>query len=93
MPKANIDSAIKRTFGKDAENYDEINYEGKGPHGVLVFVECATDNHVRTVANVKSYLINQEVAWYLRDHLSLCFRGKRYLSLPCRITWILKNWS
>ncbi|MCL1821904.1 MAG: YebC/PmpR family DNA-binding transcriptional regulator [Prolixibacteraceae bacterium] len=55
MPRANIDAAIKRAFGKDAESFDEINYEGKGPHGVLVFVECATDNNTRTVANVKNY--------------------------------------
>ena len=55
MPKANIDAAIKRASGKDAESFDEINYEGKGPHGVLIFVECATDNNTRTVANVKSY--------------------------------------
>lgn len=55
MPKSNIDAAIKRASGKDATVYDEINYEGKGPHGVLVFVECATDNSTRTVANVKSY--------------------------------------
>ncbi|MEZ5197687.1 MAG: YebC/PmpR family DNA-binding transcriptional regulator [Bacteroidales bacterium] len=55
MPKDNIDSAIKRSLGKEAEAYTEINYEGKGPHGVLVFVECATDNTTRTVANVKSY--------------------------------------
>lgn len=55
MPKDNIDAAIKRATGKDAESYVEINYEGKGPHGVLVFVECATDNPTRTVANVKHY--------------------------------------
>ena len=55
MPKDNIDSAIKRASGKDAADYTEVNYEGKGPHGVLVFVECATDNTTRTVANVKSY--------------------------------------
>jgi YebC/PmpR family DNA-binding regulatory protein len=55
MPKANIEAAIKRAFGKDAETFDEINYEGKGPHGVLIFVECATDNHTRTVANIKNY--------------------------------------
>ncbi len=55
MPKSNIDAAIKRASGKDAANYTELNYEGKGPHGVLVFVECATDNSTRTVANVKSY--------------------------------------
>ncbi len=55
MPKANIDAAIKRATGKDAADFSEINYEGKGPHGVLVFVECATDNSTRTVANLKSY--------------------------------------
>lgn len=55
MPKANIDAAIKRASGKDAANFIELNYEGKGPHGVLVFVECASDNSTRTVANVKSY--------------------------------------
>lgn len=55
MPKDNIESAIKRAAGKDAENFSEVTYEGKGPHGVLVVVECATDNTTRTVANVKSY--------------------------------------
>lgn len=55
MPKDNVDNAIKRALGKDGEDYTEVNYEGKGPHGVLVFVECATDNTTRTVANVKSY--------------------------------------
>lgn len=55
MPKDNIEAAIKRAEGKDADAYVEVNYEGKGPHGVLVFVECATDNTTRTVANVKSY--------------------------------------
>lgn len=53
MPKENIESAIKRAAGKDATDYLEVNYEGKGPHGVLVFVETATDNPTRTVANVK----------------------------------------
>lgn len=55
MPKDNIDAAIKRASSKDADAYTEVNYEGKGPHGVLVYVECATDNPTRTVANVKSY--------------------------------------
>ena len=55
MPKDNIEAEIKRATSKDAEAYSEMNYEGKGPHGVLVFVECATDNPTRTVANVKSY--------------------------------------
>ncbi len=55
MPKDNIENAIKRASGNDAADYQEVTYEGKGPHGVLVFVECATDNTTRTVANVKSY--------------------------------------
>jgi YebC/PmpR family DNA-binding regulatory protein len=56
MPKDNIEAAIKRAAGKDSENFAEICYEGKGPHAVLVFVECATDNNTRTVANIKAYL-------------------------------------
>jgi YebC/PmpR family DNA-binding regulatory protein len=55
MPKDNIEAAIKRAHQKDVADFTEVNYEGKGPHGVLVYVECATDNTTRTVANVKSY--------------------------------------
>ena len=55
MPKDNIEAAIKRAAEKDVSSFTEVNYEGKGPHGVLVIVECATDNPTRTVANVKSY--------------------------------------
>jgi YebC/PmpR family DNA-binding regulatory protein len=55
MPKDNIEAAIKRASGKDAADIAEVNFEGKGPHGALLFVECATDNNTRTVANVRSY--------------------------------------
>jgi len=55
MPKDNIDAAIKRAAGKDSASFTEILYEGKGPHGVLVVAEAATDNNTRTVANVKTY--------------------------------------
>lgn len=55
MPKDNIENAIKRASGKDVDTISEVTFEGKGPHGVLVFVECATDNNNRTVANIKSY--------------------------------------
>src|SRR5258705_6913511 len=54
MPKDRVEAAIKRAQGKELGNYDQILYEGYGPHGVAVLVETATDNHVRTVANVKS---------------------------------------
>ena len=55
MPKDRVEAAIKRAQGKELVNYDEILYEGYAPHGVALLVETATDNHVRTVANVKSH--------------------------------------
>ncbi len=55
MPKTNIEAAIKRASGKDSANYTDVNFEGKGPFGSLIFVETATDNNTRTVANVKMY--------------------------------------
>lgn len=55
MPKENVERAIKKAFDKDASDYKEMNYEGYGPHGIAIFVETATDNTTRTVANVRSY--------------------------------------
>ena len=55
MPKDRVEAAIKRAQGKELINYDEILYEGYGPHGVAILVETGTDNHVRTVANVKAH--------------------------------------
>lgn len=54
MPKDNIERAIKKGQGNDAENYDEIRYEGYGPGGVALIVECLTDNRVRTAADVRA---------------------------------------
>ncbi len=53
MPKANVESAIKKAESKDAESYDEIVYEGYGPHGVALMVETTTNNTNRTVADVR----------------------------------------
>ena len=54
MPKDNIERAIKRGQGGDAENYDEVRYEGYGPGGVAVIVEALTDNRNRTASAVRS---------------------------------------
>ncbi|MCB9315890.1 MAG: YebC/PmpR family DNA-binding transcriptional regulator [Lewinellaceae bacterium] len=56
MPKTNVENAIKKAEGKDAENFQEVIYEGYGPFGIAVLVETATDNPTRTVANVRMYL-------------------------------------
>ncbi len=54
MPKDNIDRAIKKAVGGDAEDYEEIRYEGYGPNGVAVIVETMTDNRNRTASTVRS---------------------------------------
>ncbi|RXM51878.1 MULTISPECIES: YebC/PmpR family DNA-binding transcriptional regulator [unclassified Chryseobacterium] len=54
MPKDNVERAIKKASGADAENYEEITYEGYGQGGVAFFVECTTNNTTRTVANVRA---------------------------------------
>lgn len=76
MPKDNIDGAIKRATSKDVEAFVEMNYEGKGPHGVLVFVECATDNQNRTVANVRSYFNKADGALVPTGSLEFMFNRK-----------------
>ena len=53
MPKANVESAIKRASSKEAEDYSEVVYEGYAPNGVAVIVEAATNNTTRTVASVR----------------------------------------
>lgn len=55
MPKDTVERAIKKATDMDAGDYKEITYEGYGPHGIAIFVEAATDNNTRTVANVRSY--------------------------------------
>ncbi|MGF7162191.1 YebC/PmpR family DNA-binding regulatory protein [Rhodoligotrophos appendicifer] len=54
MPKDNIERAIKKAAGGDADTYEEIRYEGYGPGGVAVIVETLTDNRNRTASNVRA---------------------------------------
>ncbi|MFN7321917.1 MAG: YebC/PmpR family DNA-binding transcriptional regulator [Methylobacterium sp.] len=55
MPKDNIERAIKKATGGEADNFEEIRYEGRGPGGVMLIVEALTDNRNRTSAAVRSY--------------------------------------
>ena len=82
MPKDNIDAAIKRASSKDLENFSEINYEGKGPHGSLVFVETATDNPNRTVANIKVYLTRSGGSLAPTGSLEFMFNRKAVFEFP-----------
>lgn len=78
MPKDRIEGAIKNALGKDTSNFDEVLYEGYGPHGVAILVETATDNTTRTVANVRSHfnkgggnLGNSGSVGFLFNHLGV----------------------
>ncbi len=53
MPKERVDAAIKRASSKEEGNFEEVVYEGVGPAGIAIMVECATDNTTRTVSNVR----------------------------------------
>ena len=55
MPKDKVEAAIKRASGQDQAAYETVLYEGYGPHGIAMVVETATDNVVRTVANVRMH--------------------------------------
>lgn len=57
MPKENVERAIKRATSKDTSDYKEVVYDGKGPHGVAIVVETATDNPTRTVANIRAAFV------------------------------------
>ena len=63
MPKDNIERAIKKAAGGDAENYEEIRYEGYAPGGVAVIVEALTDNRNRTAGEVRSDFTKAGGAW------------------------------
>ncbi|WBL25692.1 YebC/PmpR family DNA-binding transcriptional regulator [Zunongwangia sp. HGR-M22] len=54
MPKDTIARAIKKASGADADNYELVTFEGYGPNGIAIFVECTTDNTNRTVSSVRS---------------------------------------
>jgi YebC/PmpR family DNA-binding regulatory protein len=55
MPKDRVEAAIQRALGRQADNLQEVLYEGYAPHGVALMIETATDNPTRTVANLRSY--------------------------------------
>ncbi len=76
MPKDNIDKAIKRASGKDSALYNEVNYEAKGPHGALLFIETATDNTNRTVANLKMILNKNQAEMVTTGSLEFMFSRK-----------------
>ena len=78
MPRDNIERAIRKASGVDAENYDEVRYEGYAPGGVAVIIEALTDNRNRTAGEVRSYftkaggaLAETGAVAFMFDHVGL----------------------
>jgi YebC/PmpR family DNA-binding regulatory protein len=82
MPKDNIEKAIKRAEGKDAEDFSEVNYEAKGPHGVLFFIEAATNNLNRTIANLRTILNKNDGEMVQTGSLEFLFARKAIIQFP-----------
>ncbi|MEF2644245.1 MAG: YebC/PmpR family DNA-binding transcriptional regulator [Paramuribaculum sp.] len=76
MPKDTVERAIKKATDKDAGDFKEISYEGYGPYGIAIFVEAATDNNTRTVANVRSYFNKHNGSLGTQGSLSYLFDHK-----------------
>lgn len=81
MPKDTIERAIKKATEKDSKDYKELTYEGYGPHGIAIFVEAATDNNTRTVANVRSYFTKHGGNLGTQGSLTFLFDHKAVLKI------------
>ena len=81
MPKDNIERAIKRASDKSVGDYKEILFEGYGPSGIAILVETATDNVIRTTANVKSYFNKAEGSLVASGSLEFMFQRKAVFHL------------
>jgi len=76
MPKDNIERAIKKATGAEAENYTETTFEGYGPFGIAVYAECLTDNNNRTVAAIRSTFNKHGGSLGTKGSLSFLFDSK-----------------
>lgn len=76
MPKDRVEAAIKRASSKDASNLSEVNYEAYGPHGIAIYIETATDNPTRTVANVRMHITRSGGALATSGALDFIFQRK-----------------
>lgn len=76
MPKDNVLRAIKKASSKDTANYEEMSLEGYAAHGIAVFVDCATNNNNRTVADVRSYFSKCDGALGTNGSLEFIFDRK-----------------
>jgi|TARA_B110000263_G_scaffold78389_1_gene68378 YebC/PmpR family DNA-binding regulatory protein len=92
MPKDNVLRAIKKASSKDTANYEEISLEGYAINGVAIFVDCATNNNNRTVADVRSYFSKCDGALGTNGSLEFIFNRKGVFTIePGQISISLED--
>ena len=84
MPKDNVIRAIKKANNKDTTSYEEISLEGYAAHGVAIFIDCATNNNNRTVADVRSYFNKCNGTLGVNGSLEFIFDRKGVFTLDCK---------
>ena len=84
MPKDNVLRAIKKASSKETTNYEEMSLEGYGAHGIAVFIDCATNNNNRTVADVRSYFNKCEGSLGTNGSLEYIFNRKGVFTINRR---------
>ncbi|MEI6605933.1 MAG: YebC/PmpR family DNA-binding transcriptional regulator [Verrucomicrobiota bacterium] len=82
LSRENIEAAIKRAAGKEGADIAEVSYEGKGPHGSLFFIECATDNSNRSVTNMKTIFNKNNGQMVNSGSLDFMFSRKTVIEFP-----------
>ena len=92
MPKENILRAIKKASNKDTASYEEISLEGYAANGIAIFVDCATNNNNRTVADVRSYFSKCDGALGINGSLEFIFDRKGVFTIsPDEISMNLED--
>jgi len=88
MPKDNVLRAIKKASSKDTANYDEMSLEGYAAHGIAIFIDCATNNNNRTVADIRSYFSKCDGALGTNGSLEFIFDRKGVFTISTALLTI-----
>ena len=91
MPKDTIERAIKKASGADADSYEQMTFEGYGPHGIAFFIECTSDNTNRTIASVRSIFSKNGGSLGTNGSLEFLFDRKGVFTLDKAV--IERDWE
>jgi YebC/PmpR family DNA-binding regulatory protein len=82
MPKDNIERAISKGKDKDGASFQELTYEGYLSHGIAVYIECTTDNQLRTLSNIRAIFNKYGGSLGTNGSLNFLFERKGIFTIP-----------